>query len=375
VNNVFRRRAGTGFDYPELSISAKDHTAMTHKPLGTTGLSLPPVVFGTSALGNLYQAVPESTKLAIVQAVLSHLEAPAALDSAGKYGAGLALEMLGWALRELGAAPADIVISNKLGWLRTPLRTPEPTFEPGVWADLKNDAVQDISHDGILRCYEQGCELLGAPYTSQMVSVHDPDEYLAGAQSEAERQKRFDDILAAYDALRGLKAQGLVQAVGIGAKDWRTIQAISQQVDLDWVMFANSFTLFTHPPELVAFMDALQGQRIAIINSAVFNAGFLIGGAFFDYRQLDPDDPNDRPYFAWREQFLEICQQYAVHPADAGVQFGMSHPGITSVALGTSKPDRVPQNIASLNAAIPTEFWGALRAAGLIAPDFPYLQE
>jgi L-fuconolactonase len=40
--------------------------AIPHRPLGKTGLMVPPIVFGTSCLGNLYEAVPEATKKAIV---------------------------------------------------------------------------------------------------------------------------------------------------------------------------------------------------------------------------------------------------------------------------------------------------------------------
>ena len=47
----------------------------------------------------------------------------------------------------------------------------------GAWVNLKNDAVQDISHSGIKDCFEQGNELLGK-YDSRLASVHDPDEYL-----------------------------------------------------------------------------------------------------------------------------------------------------------------------------------------------------
>src|SRR5262245_30940369 len=123
---------------------------MKHLPLGNTGLRIPRLVFGTSCLGNLYEALAAETKLAISREWLEHVPAPVALDCAGKYGAGLALEVMGANLRELGVAPEQVVISNKLGWLRTPLRTAEPTFEPGVWVGLEHDAVQRIGYAGIL---------------------------------------------------------------------------------------------------------------------------------------------------------------------------------------------------------------------------------
>lgn len=348
---------------------------MQYQILGKTGLKIPPIIFGTSCLGNLYQALPEQTKLAIVREMFQHVETPVALDSAGKYGAGLALEVIGKSLETLGIRNEDVVLSNKLGWLRVPLRTPEPTFEPGAWVDLHYDAEQAISYDGILRCWDQGCQLLGGDYTPHMVSVHDPDEYLAQARSENDRKKRFDHVTGAYRALTELKQQGRTKAIGVGAKDWKSIRDIASKVDLDWVMFANSLTIFSHPPELLAFMEELRQQQIGIINSAVFNAGFLTGGEYFDYRKVNPDNETDKPLFQWREKFFELCKRYTVSAAEACVLFGMSPPGVISIALNTSKPQRVRQNVASVTAEIPSEFWTALKTEGLIDQDYPYLKE
>lgn len=346
---------------------------MKYKELGQTGLKVPPIIFGTSCLGNLYQAIPYQTKLDIVTEMFRHVKKPVTLDTAGKYGAGLALEMIGRTLKELGIRSEEVVISNKLGWLRVPLRTPQPTFEPGAWIDLAFDAEQDISYKGILRCWEQGCELLGPGYSPQVVSVHDPDEYLDQATSVDDRKRRFDDIVAAYQALSELKQQGKVRAIGVGSKDWQSIRELSEAVSLDWVMFANSMTIFSHPPELLAFIDELNRQKIGIINSAVFNAGFLTGGPYFNYRKLDPKDPQDQLIFQWREKFFAACNKFDVLPAEACVRFGMSPPGIVSVALNTAKPERVQQNVASVTADIPADFWATLKTEGLIAQDYPYL--
>lgn len=101
--------------------------------------------------------------------------------------------------------------------MRAPLNTEEPTFEPGVWKNLQYNAVQNISYHGIIACFEQGNELPGT-YISQMVSVHDPNEYLATAKDAEDEQKRYNDILEAYRALQNLKAKEKVRQIGIGAK-------------------------------------------------------------------------------------------------------------------------------------------------------------
>ena len=240
-------------------------------------------------MGNLYHELDEDVKLQIMQQWFDVSETTPMIDCAGKYGAGLALEVIGKGLKKLGIDKNNITISNKLGWYRIPLTTTEPTFEPGAWVNLKNDAVQKISYSGILECWEQGCELLGGYYKPQVVSVHDPDEYLFAATSTEDRHKRFNDIIEAYKALFELKEKGEVKAVGIGAKDWLTIKELYSHVKFDWVMFANKLTIYHHPKEIIDFIERIHNDGVGIINSAIFNAGFLTGGEFFDYRKIDPD--------------------------------------------------------------------------------------
>ena len=226
-------------------------------PLGKTGLNVPQIIYGTSYLGNLYRALPYEDKLDLMQKWFECTEKPVVIDSAGKYGAGLALEIIGKGLDDLGVDPEDIIISNKLGWYRVPLEGDEPTFEPGAWADLENDAIQTFSYDGIVKCHEQGNSLLGGTYRAEVVSVHDPDEYLFAAIGDEDRAKRMDEILESYHALFDLKMEGKVKAVGIGSKDWKTIRDLYEHVRFDWVMLANSFTIFHHPPELLSFIEQL----------------------------------------------------------------------------------------------------------------------
>lgn len=326
---------------------------------------LPKVIFGTSGLGNIYVALDDSIKHDIIAECVKHSAGKVVFDTAGKYGAGLALEVLGKHLRELNVDQSNVIISNKLGWYRTELKTPEPTFEPGVWVGLKHDAVQKISYQGTIDCFEQGNELLNG-YVPQMVSVHDPDEYLAAADSPEDEAKRYQDILDAYRALADLKAAGKVESIGVGAKDWRSIYRIAQDVKLDWVMIANSLTIKTHPLALLKFMADLEQQGVSIINSAVFHSGFLIGGDFYDYKLVDENLPKHQEHIKWRDEFNQICHKYDIKPAEACVAFALKAPGVKSIALSTTNPKRVEHNIKMANTVIPSQFWIEMINKGLI---------
>jgi D-threo-aldose 1-dehydrogenase len=343
------------------------------KQLGKTKISVPPVIFGTSCLGNLYQELSEDIKLDIMRQWFECVDTPVVIDTAGKYGAGLALEVIGNGLRKLAIKPAQIIISNKLGWFRTELKTPEPLFEPGVWKNLQHDAVQKINYKGILECWEQGCELLGGHYKTQIVSVHDPDEYLAQADNKRDLNKRFADIMDAYNALSELKEKGEVSAIGIGSKDWKIIRKLADQIQMDWVMLAISLTIMNHPKELLELVKILNDKNVGIINSAVFHAGFLTGGNFFNYRKVNSLSEENKKLFEWRDKFFRICKDYNVKPAEACVIFAMSPPGVVSIALNTSKPDRVRENVELVRKKIPGEFWITLKEKGLIDKNYPFL--
>ncbi len=326
--------------------------------------ALPPILFGTTPLGNIYRAVPEEDKRELVAAWFRHAESPVFIDSAGKYGAGLALESLARNLGALGVAPGEVLVSNKLGWKRAPLKTPEPTFEPGAWFGLSHDAVQRIGYEGILECHEEGNALL-APYEARLVSVHDPDEYLAAADGAADGERRFRDILEAYRALAELKRAGKVDAVGVGAKDWGSIRRIwDAGVALDWVMFANSWTVMRHPLELRRFMEELAARGVAIFNSAVFHGGFLTGGEFFDYRKVDRR--SEPELFAWRDRFEAVCAEFGTSPAVAAAAYAREAPGVVALALSTSRADRVAEMVALARAELGEDLRRALVDAGLL---------
>jgi D-threo-aldose 1-dehydrogenase len=341
------------------------HNNLKEQKTGAVLMDFPPVIFGTSSLGNLYQSIPYQTKLSLVSECVANATTIPVFDTAGKYGAGLSLQALGQCLRDLSVQPNEVVISNKLGWFQVPLTAPEPTFEKGIWKDIYHDAIQKISYNGILECFYQGNELLGS-YVPQMVSVHDPDEYLAKAENQAEADKLYNDILEAYKALADLKAAGKVTAIGVASKQWKVIQRIVNDVTLDWVMVANNLTLHSHPKDLIDFIAVLHKKGVSVINSAVFNGGFLIGSDHYNYAPVDITTEQGASLYKWRDGFFALCREFAVQPAEACFSFGFNVPGIKSVALNTTRPEKVKTNIEMVTKAIPFGFWSTMVERGLL---------
>jgi D-threo-aldose 1-dehydrogenase len=153
----------------------------TTREIGRTGVRVPPIAFGTAALGDIPEnygyGVDEARAIATIRAVL---ERPGAfLDTSRNYGLGRSEARIGEAAREMGGWPAEAVISTKL----------DRDMDTGRF-----DA------DQARRSLEESLEALGVERV-HVLHLHDP-EYAADL-SEVTREG------GALDALMRMKEEGL----------------------------------------------------------------------------------------------------------------------------------------------------------------------
>lgn len=268
--------------------------------------------------------------------------------------------------------PDAVNISNKLGWRRIPLQSSTPTFEPGAWVGLEHDAVQDISYEGIMRCYHEGNCLLGN-YKADVVSIHDPDEYLAAASDEIDYHNRMLHVMDGYRALHDLKVAGEVTAVGIGAKEATVIELIVYALPftLDWVMIACQLTVYDHTVYVQNLVSQLAEKGIQVLNSAVFNSGFLVGGTHYNYQGVSIDQ--NPGLFSWRDKFYSVTDEFfskstqRLNPGIDAVCVGFSllfSPTVSSVVLNSSSADLCKRNISLVYdpmCAVPDDLWATLK--------------
>ena len=53
---------------------------------------------------------------------------------------------------------------------------------------------------------------------------------------------------------------------------------------------------------------------------------------------------------------MHCVKRIGVYPGDACLHFGLSHPAIVSIALNTSKPEKMNRNVEILQKEIPAAF-------------------
>jgi D-threo-aldose 1-dehydrogenase len=285
------------------------------REFGGTGLSVPPVVFGTAVMGNEPVVVPEQRKLAICGEWLQRVEPPVFVSVAYEHGDGLALEVLGRILRRLDVANEEVIVHLSL--------------------DSINAA----------ECWDKSCRLLGEVSGPKLASVSSTDGN--GWQSLCE-----------------LKAAGRVRGIGVTLNASDSLDR--PLLDADFVTLRGGFSLLRHDEEVRGLVTDLAERQIPIVVSDVFEGDFLLGGSRLDGRALDSVDPADRSLLAWRTSFAALCHGHGVSPAHACVQFALAGPGVVAVQLESSDPDRVAEHVESVVRKVPDAFWAAMKEEGLL---------
>jgi D-threo-aldose 1-dehydrogenase len=323
-------------------------TADQYRLFGNCGLRLPPIIFSTCALTNPQRVMPEQTKLNIIGEWFQHVAPPVFIDvgddDASRQNG---LLLLSRAFARFEIEPDEIVISLRLV-------VPQLNGE---------DSARGINV--ILQDWEESCQLLGR-HAPKLVAIELPEGSVSSESAQADRDRYRQGALQAVVAIAELKTADHLAAVGVAARDWRLIESVVAEVQLDWAMFRRGYTLTTRPPEMFQFVTELDTRGVAVVNSGVYGGGFLVGGDQLHSRRLDAIDLNNEPLFKWRRAFTALCHGHGVAPAHACVQFALSAPGVASVALRTSNVDRVAEDVLYVQVKVPTSLWDSMKEEGLI---------
>jgi D-threo-aldose 1-dehydrogenase len=326
--------------------------------LGRTGIALTTLGFGSTGLGNLYQAQTEDGAMATVTA--AYASGIRYFDTAPLYGFGLAEHRIGSALRRI---PGDIVLSTKAGW-RLHRRGAEDG--PGSPADsLFNHPAPflpriDYSYDGIMRSFEDSLQRLGTDRIDILL-LHDCDRRNHG---EDGYRARFAEVMAGgHRALVSLREQGCVRAIGAGLNEWQACQDFAEQGDFDCFLLAGRYTLLDQGAA-ASLLPLCERKGIGIILGGPYNSGILatgaVDGAMYDYA------PASAAILDRTRAIEAVCARHDVDLRAAALQFPLAHPAITTVIPGARDVAEVTENLSLFTRAIPGAFWEDLRAGGLL---------
>ena len=296
---------------------------MQQRSIGSTGVSVPPIVFGTSALGDMPDTygydVSEARARATIEAVL---DGPApALDTSRNYGMGRSEQRMGAVLRERGAR--GVFLATKL----------DRDMETGRF-----DA------DRARRSVEESLEALGVD-SVDLLHLHDPEH--ARDVDEIERPG------GAIDELFKMKEEGLARAVGLAMGPMPLFRRLLEGRPFDALISHNRFTLLNRNAS--ELFDEAHRRGIAVLNAAPYAGGVLAKGSAEMPRvtYMEADDAALEPV----RRIEAACARHGVAPGAVALQFSMRDPRVTATIVGVSKPERVQQTLDWASAEIPQALW------------------
>ncbi len=295
------------------------------KPVGRTALTVPPLCFGTTSLGDMPNtygySVDEDRAKDTVYAIF---DGPAKfLDSSRNYGAGRSEARIGEVIRERGGLPEGVIISTKLDRDMGNRR-----FDAARARQSLEESLKALNLDRV-----------------HLLHLHDP-EYAADLSEVTGKGGAIDELFK-------MKDEGLAETVGLAAGRTDIMIPILKAWDFDALITHNRFTLINRHAE--AMMDLACKKGTAILNAAPYSGGVFAKGTA------------DHPRYVYQEaseamlepvrQIETICARHQVPLGALALQFSMRDERVTSTICGVSKAERVQQTVDWANWPIGDEVW------------------
>jgi D-threo-aldose 1-dehydrogenase len=325
--------------------------------VGRTGLEVCTLGFGGAGLGNLYRAISDADARDAVHE--SFAGGVRYFDTAPFYGFGLSELRVGAAL---GGEHAPVVISTKVGRRLVPTGPQHASVgRQGYFSPRPFDPVFDYGYDAVMRSHEQSLERLGVKRVDILL-CHDIGRLTHGDENEA-RVREF--LGGGYRAMRELRDSGAVRAIGLGVNEWEICVELLEHCELDCILLAGRYTLLEQTP-LTTLLPLCETRGVSILCGGPFNSGILAAGSrgasgsHYNYA-APPAAVVDKV------RALETaCEEFGVSLQAAALQFPLAHPAVASVVAGAANGAESRNIVEKFTQRIPPDFWGAIRARGLV---------
>lgn len=306
---------------------------LPNRPLGSSGLNVPPLCLGTAPLGDMPETFTYAPSLnEALDTIRATFQSPITfIDTAASYGDGEAERRIGVIIRELGGVPDGYLVATK--------------------AD-RDLSTGDFSGPQMRRSVQRSMDLLGMDHLP-LVYLHDPE------------QASFETITApggALDVLKDLQQEGAIGALGIAGGPTREMMRYVDTGAFTVCISHNRFTLLNRTADPI--LDQCVERNIGVCNAAPYGSGILAKGLSvyprYAYQEVDAEMRGRA------EEIERICQEYDVPLAAAALQFSLRDPRVTSTIVGMTKPERLQQTLDLAAFPVPEEIWPRLLA---IKPD------
>ncbi len=299
--------------------------ALSKRRLGRTDFQVTPIGLGGAHLGKTPEGFSDEVAVATVHRALEL--GVNVIDTAAMYGEsrrriGLALES--W--YERGGSRRDLIISTKTG--------------------RNADGTKGYSAEATLRTVAESLQLLRTDYIDILL-VHDPDDLTPVLEPGG-----------ALEALKGLKQQGTIRAIGLGVRSHEFHRRCIETGEFDVSLTFADYNL-TDQSAAEGVLAPAAEHDVGIYNGTAIMLGLLGGG--------DPREAATKiGGFASEQRVKRACELWdwaqarGVSLLALNLQFCMRQQRIASTLIGASRPTRIENAIAAVSEQIPEDIWQEL---------------
>jgi D-threo-aldose 1-dehydrogenase len=214
---------------------------------------------------------------------------------------------------------------------------------------------RDYSYDGAMRLVEGSLKRLGVDRIDILL-IHDPDDHMQEA------------IDGTYRALRKLRDEGVVDAIGAGMNLADKLLWLAQRGQFDCFLCAGRYTLLDQSA-LDELLPECDKQGIGIMIGGPYNSGLLANpyaeNATFNYSAAGSE------WVTKARRINEVCTRHGVSLQAAALQFPLAHPAVDTVLTGGRSIRELSQNARAFSAPIPPDLWAELKHERLLRAEAP----
>lgn len=325
------------------------------RPVGRTNLMVTTLGLGGASLAGNYSGVPAEQARTLVNHALDL--GINYVDTAPHYGFGRSEHIIGdvlWQRR------SEAVLSTKVGRLLRPVHGND--WPRDEWIDpLPFREVYDYSYDGVMRSFEDSLQRLGLE-AIDILYVHDIGTMTHGVEGNRPLWGQLEG--GGYRALRELREQSLVKAIGLGVNEWEVLMDALALGDWDVFLLAGRYTLLEQT-SLSPFLSTCLERGASVVVGGPFNSGILAGGDRFNYARA-PEEVVTKV-----KAIAGVCQEFGVSLPAAALQFPLAHPAVCNVLPGPRSAVELDGILAWWDETIPDALWTALMDKRLLAEGTP----
>jgi len=305
---------------------------LERRRLGRTGFMVTVLGLGGAWLGHTREGYDEERA---IKAVLRALELGINLiDTSGDYGPserfiGLALEE--WYRR--GGRREELIICSK--------------------TDHRVDKEGNYSAESTRKSLENSLKLLKTDYLD-IYLIHDPDE--------------VDTLLrpgAAWDTLKALKKEGIIRAMGLGARPHEFHRRLIETGDLDVSLTFGDYNLLNQSAAEGVLAPAA-AKDVGVLNGMVTMLGLLGGRDPYEvarerFRWVEHEDDERatcyRSMVHRAREMWEWAKEHEVSLLALAIQYSLRDPRIAANLMGVSHAERIEEDVAALQTPIAPQIW------------------